>query len=349
MKPVRIARICTTVAAALLLMAGLTSADTLVVLNKAEATASLIDLDSGEVVATLPTGNGPHEAATSPDGRLVIGCNYGNRENPGSSRTLIDVASARVVKTIDLGDYRRPHGVQWLADGKRVAVTAEENRALLVVDVATGQVEQAIATDQDVSHMVVLAPDGSRAFVANIGSGSMTVIDLVEGERLATVVTGEGAEGIDITPDGREVWVTNRAADTVSVIDAKTLEPLHSLDSASFPIRARLTPDGRMVLISHARSADISVIDVEQRKELRRVSMQKGSVDNEGKLFGDQFGESSIPIGVVMDPSGKRAWVALAGSDLIPELDLTTWQITRVLKAGKEPDGMTYSPISLEH
>ena len=41
---------------------------TLVVLNKAEASASLIDLASGEVVATLPTGVGPHEVAASYDG-----------------------------------------------------------------------------------------------------------------------------------------------------------------------------------------------------------------------------------------------------------------------------------------
>jgi len=47
----------------------------LVVANKAEATASLIDLASGEVVATLPTGRGPHEvglrlltAGKEPDG-----------------------------------------------------------------------------------------------------------------------------------------------------------------------------------------------------------------------------------------------------------------------------------------
>ena len=74
--------------------------------------------------------------------------------------------------------------------------------------------------------------------------------------------------------------------------------------------------------------------------------MQKGAVDIEGKLFGDQFGDSSIPIGVVMDPSGKRAWVALAGSDLIAEIDLATWEITRTLKAGREPDGMSFSPES---
>jgi DNA-binding beta-propeller fold protein YncE len=42
-------------------------AETLVVANKAEATVSLIDLEQGEVVATLPTGEGPHEIGISPD------------------------------------------------------------------------------------------------------------------------------------------------------------------------------------------------------------------------------------------------------------------------------------------
>ena len=43
-------------------------AGTLVVLNKSEASASLIDLASGKEVARIAVGDGPHEAATSPDG-----------------------------------------------------------------------------------------------------------------------------------------------------------------------------------------------------------------------------------------------------------------------------------------
>ena len=58
--------------------------------------------------------------------------------------------------------------------------------------------------------MVVSTPDGARAFVANIGSGSVTV---VEGRKaIRQIPTGKGAEGIAITPDGREVWVVNREA-----------------------------------------------------------------------------------------------------------------------------------------
>ena len=57
--------------------------DRLVVLNKAEATASIIDLASGTVVATLPVGEGPHEIAVRADGRLAVACNYGTGSAPG--------------------------------------------------------------------------------------------------------------------------------------------------------------------------------------------------------------------------------------------------------------------------
>lgn len=332
--------------AALALAAGIAAAETLVVLNKAEATASLIDLDSGDVVATLPTGNGPHEAATSPDGSRVLATNYGTRDESGDSLTLIDVATASVVATIDIAPYHRPHGVQWLADGRHAVVTAETDKALLIIDVEERRVVAAIDTDQEISHMVAVTPDGNRAFVANIGSGSITAIDLPERRRIASVETGSGAEGIDVTPDGREVWVTNREADSISVVDAASLEIRRVIPAAEFPIRATITPDGRYAVVSNARSADVAVYDTGSGTELHRISLQKGDVDVEGKLFGARFGDSSIPIGVVVSPGSDRAWVALAGSDLVAELHTDDWSVSRILVAGREPDGMAYSPLS---
>src|SRR5262245_37631815 len=325
-------------------LAALALAGTLVVLNKAEATASLVDLGSGEVIATLPTGQGPHEAATSADGRLALAANYGTREAPGSSLTLIDVAAAKVVKTIGLGDYRRPHGVRWL-DARRALVTVEDSHALLLVDTEAASVEAAIATDQDVSHMVAVAPGGARAFVANIGSGSVTVVDLQARKAIAQIKTGAGAEGIDITPDGRQVWVTNREADTVSVIDAASLKVLATLQSPSFPIPARVTPDGRHVLVSHARSGDVAVFEVETLREERRVQMNVKRVSEQGRL--PEFGTSSVPIGIVVEPDGKRAYVAHANADAISVLDLARWEAVGSLHAGKEPDGMAYSALAV--
>lgn len=323
------------------------SADTLLILNKSEDSASLINLDSGEEVARVDTGHAPHEAAVSPDGSMAVVCNYGTAEGPGNSLTVIDVEMAKPARTITLGDYSRPHGIAFFADGKRVAVTAEAQKSLLIVDLETGSVVQAIDTDQDVSHMVVLTPDEKRAFVANIGSGSVTAIDLENGERIANIETGEGAEGITITPDGRHVWVTNRGADTVSVIDAQSLDVVKTLPSASFPIRAKATPDGKWVLVSNARSDELAVFDAEAMTEYKRIRMSLEAEDTEGRLFGDDFAGSSVPVGVLIAPDGKRAYVAHANADLVSIVDLGNWEVSGYLRGGKEPDGMGYSTLSV--
>ena len=319
------------------------AADTLVVLNKSEASASLIDLDTGNEVARLPTGEGPHEVAISPDGRTAVVCDYGVRGAPGNTLTVIDVPSAKVTKTIDLGAYTRPHGIEYFKDGKRVAVTVEGAKALVVVDVPSGKVVRAIDTAQNVSHMVALTPNEKRAFVANIGSGSMTAIDLEKGERIANVETGDGAEGITVTPDGKHVWVTNRDADTVSILDTQSLQVVKTVPCASFPIRAKASPNGKWVLVTNARSDELAVFDAKTMQETTRIPMQLQASDTSGRLFGDQFDKSSVPVGVLIGPNSQRAFVAHANSDAISIVDLKSWKVTGHVRGGKEPDGLGYS------
>jgi len=328
------------------LLAAPAAAGTLVVANKSDATVSLVDTASGEVVATLPTGNGPHEVAVSPDGETALVTDYGTRGAPGSTLTVIDLPGKRVAKTIDLGEHTRPHGVAFLPGGARAAVTAEGSKSLLVVDLEAGKVAAAIATGAEVSHMVALSPGGERAYVANIGSGTATVIDLVGGEKVADVVTGEGAEGIAVTADGR-VWVSNREAGTVSVIDPETLKVAATIPSPGFPIRAEATPDGRHVLVTNAEAGTLSVVDAAKGEVVRTVELDLAASDPEGRLFGDRFGGSSVPIGVEIAPDGKTAWIAHSNADAVQVLDLETWKPTGILEAGKEPDGMAYSPLTL--
>jgi len=321
------------------------AAGTLLVANKSEATLSLVDETSGEVAATLPTGQGPHEVAVSPDGATAVVANYFGGQ-PGHTLTVVDVPAAEVVRTIELGELTRPHGIVFL-DRHRVVVTCEGAGAVAVVDVRTGKVEKRIATGQEVSHMVAVPRRGKRAYVANIGSGSMTVVDLATGTKVGDVATGEGAEGIAVSPDGRWVWVSNRAADTVSLVDAKSLEKVADLPSASFPIRAEMTPDGKWVLVTNAESGTLTVIDAERRQVARTVDLGQGAGDLEGKLFGEQFGDSSAPIGIEISRDGETAWIAHANADVVQVVDLTTWKPSGVLRAGREPDGMAYSPLAV--
>ena len=318
-----------------------TWATTLVVANKAEATASLINLQSGAVVATLPTGDGPHEVGISPDGQFAMVSNYGRRGNAGNSLTLIDIPSASVVKTIDLGQYSRPHGVEWI-NKDEVAVTVEGNQALIVVDVEQARVTQVIETGQEVSHMVALDPDRNRAYTTNMGSASLTVIDLEAAVRLENISTGQGAEGLAVSALEGQIWVTNRDDDTIMVLDGDSLKPLKTFSSKGFPIRATATAKGQM-LVTRARAGDLVIYDAASFDEVRTVPFDISSMGSEDRLFGDRFGESSVPIGVVVDDAGERAFVAHANADVITEVDLSNGDILRMLRAGREPDGMGYS------
>jgi len=323
------------------------AAGTLLVLNKAQSDVSLIDLEQGKEVARVATGTGPHEVAVSSDGRLAVVADYGDA-TPGSTLTVIDVAAAKVVMKIDLAPHRRPHGIAFLGEEMRVAVTSETSKALLIVDLPSGKVEQALATGQELSHMVALAPDGKVAAVANIGSGSITFLDLAGGTALGVVKTGAGSEGIDIAPDGKTAWVTNRAADSVSVVDVARREVLATLPCASFPIRVKVTPDSRRALVSDAKSGDIAVFDVAERKEIARFKTGLEPAAADRSTLGDDFSRSAAPIGILIHPDGRHAYVAHANVDAVAILDLEKLAPAGSLPTGKGPDGLGWSALRVK-
>jgi len=319
-------------------------AETILIVNKSDGTVSFLNAKSGRVRASALVGEGPHEVEVLADGKTAAVSDYGRQGSPGRTITLLDISRGARVGTVDLGEGTRPHGMDALADG-RLLVTAEGTKELLIVDPKAGRVAARIPTGKEVSHMVAVSPDGKRAFVANIGSGSVTVIDLAEGRAVKDVSTGEGAEGIDVTPDGKEVWVTNRAADTVSVLDTRTLEVAATLKAGAFPIRVKVTPDGKRALVSCARSGDVAVFDIASRKEIKRISFSAAARRGRTRVNGRPAtspgeDQSPVPVGLLIAPDGKRAWVASTDADVVSVLDLDTLAVVGRLTAGREPDGL---------
>ena len=312
----------------------------LVVLNKSDNTASVLDVETGKSLATVLTGVGPHEVTVLPGGRVAVVSNYGTREAPGRSLTLIDLEKRAAAGTIFLPEGAKPHGSAAISPDK-LLVTAEGRKELLIVDPLARKLTATVPLGKEVSHMVVATPDGKRAFVANIGSGSVTVVDLAAGSVLTDIATGAGAEGIDMRPGGGEVWVVNREANTISVIDVASNAVSATIPAADFPIRVKFTPDGRRALVSCAKSGDVIVFDAASRKEIRRVSMDREAVPgSEKRLFSTQFGKSPTPVGILVSADGKRAWVASTNADVVSEIDLQKMEVVRRLTAGKEPDGL---------
>ena len=318
----------------LVLGAAPAAADLLIVLNKSDHQAALVDPADHRVITKLATGQGPHEVAVTPDGRWAFVANYGvsgvfgngeRRNEPGNTLTVLDLKKRKVARTIQLEGFSKPHGIVCSRDGARVWVTCEAAKSVLEVDARSGKIRSTWPTAQEISHMVVATPDEKKLYVANIGSGSVTIIDRTSGA-VRSVPTAAGAEGIDVSPNGREVWVTNRAANSISVIDAATDSVLATLESGGeFPIRAKFTPDGRQVFVSNARSNEVVVFDAATRTPVGKVPV------------------GVMPVGIQMDPSGRRAYVANTNDDKVTVIDVATRAVVTTFAPGKEPDGMGWA------
>lgn len=311
------------------------AAGVLLVGNKSAQSMIALDLGSGEKVGEFATGIGPHEIEVSRDHRYAVVANYG-AEEAGHTLSVFDWPARKRARTIDLGGDTRPHGLRFLPDSRRVLVTTEGSGNLLEVDVAAGKVVRRIAVGAGKPHMLAIAPDGGHAYVTQVTRGALSRIDLRKGVKRDELATGDGAEGIAITRDGGEIWVSNREADTVSVVDAKAFKVVATLPSQGFPIRVALTPDDRYALVVNAKAATLSVFDRAKRTPAASVDLNEAGA----KYRPSMLGESALPIGVRVDPDGKRAYVAISGGDRIAVIDVDGWKLRTHWASGREPDAL---------
>jgi YVTN family beta-propeller protein len=140
------------------------------------------------------------------------------------------------------------------------------------------------------------------------------------------VPVGQGSEGFDISPDGKEIWTANAQDGTISVIDVATKKVIATLaanvDGAN---RLKFTPDGKHVLVSILFGPDLVVLDAASRKEIKRVPIGHGAA------------------GILMDPSGTRAFVACTPDNYVAVVNLASLEITGHVDAGGEPDGLAWA------
>lgn len=71
------------------------------------------------------------------------------------------------------------------------------------------------------SNPIVLSHDGSRLFVANTTSNSVSVVDTRHGVEIAEISVGLEPVGLALSPDDRTLLVANHVSDTVSVVDVR--------------------------------------------------------------------------------------------------------------------------------
>jgi YVTN family beta-propeller protein len=261
----------------------------------------------------------------SSDGKFAFVGNYGS-QTPGSTISVIDLVAQKELHRVDLGPLRRPHGIAF-ADGK-VYFTAEVNKLIARYDPASNQVDWLLGTGQNSTHMVLVSKDNNKMFTANIGSDSITIIERAgtAGWNETVVPVGKGPEGIDLSPDGKEVWAAHSRDGGVSIIDIAAKKVTQTLNlQTKRSNRLRFTPDGKLVLITDLEAGELLFLDAQTHKEIKRLKLG-ANVE-----------------GVLVEPDGLRAYVAVTGANNIAVIDLKTLEVSSHIATGNGPDGMAWA------
>src|SRR3984885_8518643 len=155
----------------------------LLVAQKGDRSLAIVDPDAGKVLGTVAEGGiTGHEVIASADGRTAFVPIYGNSGvgkpgTDGQKIVAIDIASQKIVNTLDFGRGVRPHCPLIGPKDGLLYVTTELDKTISIIDPKTLKILGTIPTGQPESHMLALSNDGKRGYTASVGRRTVSVLD----------------------------------------------------------------------------------------------------------------------------------------------------------------------------
>jgi len=334
--------------------------DAVLVVSAKEHALVVEDPVTGEREAFFRVGLSPKTVAVAADGRTAVVTNEGERVS-GTSICVVDLYATNLVRTIKLvlsakpGDprgldreFHRPTGVAFVGDSSRVLVSCAIEGALLLVDLVEARVVSAVELDAADAHDVVVDHSGRFAYVANRGSGTVSVVNISRMAVVNTIEAGGGPHGMALHPTRDEIWVTNMETNTISVIDLVEREERLEFPCGAMPVDVVFTPDGRYALVANMQEGNVSVIESESLRIADLVGLERVSRE-QAKLrpveFTGHFGRSPLPTQIIVDPDGDSAYVSTRRDDRIHRIDLSTWKVVASLPAPVAPTCLAWSRV----
>ena len=325
----------------------------LLVAAKGEQALEIVDPGTGKVVASVSEGKLPgkdtaHEVAASRDGKLAFVPIYGDSGvgKPGSDgRTMVvmDLASQKIVKTMDFGDTYagaavRPHcpilgpPVKGHPDGV-LYVTSELAKAITAIDAKSLTFIGTIQTGQEQSHMLAVSHDGKWGYTANVGPGTVSVLDLTpkadgswKNPVMVIPVSGE-VQRISVSMDDKWVFTSDQKKPELVVINAAARKVEKRIPMESYGYGTASTPDGRWLLVPMMAVNKIAVIDLKTMAVAKNIELAAGTHPQEA----------------LVRPDGKAAYVSCDHSGQVAEIDTANWTLKRMIDTGKVSDGLAWA------
>ena len=309
------------------------AAQSLLVVNQGDANLSIIDPATGHEAATVAeniAGIHGHEIAASADGRTAFMPIYGSvgvgkPGIDGHEMLIIDLPSRKIVGDLDFGHGVRPHQPTLDPATGLLYVTTELDKAVTIIDPTTRKIVGSIPTGAEQSHMLAVSHDGRRGYTANVGPGSVSVLDMTARKTITVIPIAGEVQRISISHDDKLVFTSDYTKPQLAVIDTatntiKTWVPLPGLGYGS-----ALTHDGRSLVIAIPTPPQVAVVDLATLKVVHTIDLP------------------AAPQEVLIPPGSQTAYVSCNTSGKVAEIDLTEWKVKQLISAGKGADGLAWA------
>ena len=308
------------------------SAQTLLVVNQGDADVSLVDPVSGREIAKIAektVGVHGHEIAVSADGRTAFvpiygGSGVGSPGIDGREMLVLDLPTRAIAGKIDFGHGVRPHFPVLDAVSGLLYVTTELDKTVTVIDPKTRKIVGAVPTGQEESHMLALSHDGRRGYTANVGPGTVSVLDLLGRTTVAVIPVSGKVQRISVSADDKLVFTADQTKPQLAVIDAvaQRVKTWVALPGLGYGTAA--TEDGRWLLVAVPSTNQVAVVDLGSMQVARRIEVEGN------------------PQEILIRPDGKVAYVSCAAGKVVA-VDLGRWSVQARIIAGNYPDGLAWA------
>ena len=303
----------------------------LLVAEKGNHSLAIVDPVAGNVLASVPDGGiTGHEVIASPDGKLAFVPIYGNSGvgspgTDGQNIAVIDIAAQKVVGNIAFDHGVRPHCPMIGPKDGRLYVTTEIDSTITIIDPKSLKIVGTLPTGQPQSHMLALSHDGRRAYTANVGPGTVSVIDIAARKVLKVIPISANTQRISISPDDKWVFTADQTKPQMAVVDTSTDSVARFIPMAGIGYGSAVTPDGKWLLVALPDQNKVAVIDLKTMQVARTVDV------------------ANYPQEVLVRPDGKSAYVSCEKANQVAEIDLANWKTTRTIDTGKYADGLAWA------
>jgi DNA-binding beta-propeller fold protein YncE len=315
----------------LTLLASAQTSLSLLVANQGSRDLSIIDPVAGKQVAAVSeNGITGHEVAASPDGRTAYVPIYGDTGvgkpgSNGSNMVVIDIPSRKVIGNVDFGHGVRPHCVVYDTNSGMLYVTTELDKSVTIIDPKTLKIVGSVPTSQEQSHMLALSRDGKRGYTANVGPGTVSVLDMKARKTIAVIPISATTQRISISRDDSMVFTADQTKPQLAVIDTATNKirtwiPLPAIAYGTAP-----TLDGRWLLVCMEPTNQVAIVDLKTLKVFRTIDVPHA------------------PNEILPSPDGRVAYVSCPNSNQVAVIDLSQWKVQSLIDAGKYADGLAWA------